>query len=220
VSATWSLSKATGTAAELHAWEPDASAGRVVRATRVTRPAVVLGSTQPDTVDRAVAARLGADVGRRRSGGGAVWVAPDDPLWVDVVVPAGDPLWEADIGRSFLWLGRCWSHALDAFGMEGGVVHDGALVRSPLSDAVCFAGLGSGEVTVDGRKVVGIAQRRTRTAAWFQCAVPIAWDPAPLAALLRLDPADLAGLATGVAVPIDQVLAAFVDVLPGDLAMT
>ncbi|MDQ3757058.1 MAG: hypothetical protein M3394_04340, partial [Actinomycetota bacterium] len=69
------------------------------------------------------------------------------------------------------------------------------------SRQVCFAGLGPGEVSVGGRKVVGIAQRRTRFGALFQCAVHRTWDPAPLVARLGLPPAavdELAGAAAGV----------------------
>jgi lipoate-protein ligase A len=32
---------------------------------------------------------------------------------------------------------------------------------------LCFAGLGAGEVTVAGRKVVGMSQRRERSGAWI-----------------------------------------------------
>ena len=34
--------------------------------------------------------------------------------------------------------------------------------------------------------MVGLAQRRTRAGALFQCAVPCRWDPAPLLAALDL----------------------------------
>jgi hypothetical protein len=49
---------------------------------------------------------------------------------------------------------------------------------------VCFAGLAAGEVIVDGAKVVGISQRRTRAGARFQCSVPLRWDAARHAELL------------------------------------
>jgi hypothetical protein len=58
-------------------------------------------------------------------------------------------------------------------------------------------------VTVDGRKVVGVSQRRTRTVARFQCAAYRRWDPAALTALLappRPSPGDLAGAAAELAV--------------------
>jgi lipoate-protein ligase A len=56
---------------------------------------------------------------------------------------------------------------------------------------VCFGGVGTGEVvTDDGRKVVGLAQRRTRLGAWFHGACVLRWDPARLVDLLDLDPAE------------------------------
>ena len=172
-----------GTAAELH--DPGATRvdGRLVRVCEVTSPTIVLGSTQPD---RHVRADAGVPVVHRRSGGGAVWVAPGDPVWVDVVVPAGDPLWDDDVGRATWWLGDAWAVALNDLGMRGAAVHRGPLVRTRWSTHVCFAGLGPGEVTVEGRKMVGLAQRRTRAGALFQCAVPCRWDPAPLLAALDL----------------------------------
>jgi lipoate---protein ligase len=202
---TFAVEHATDTAAALHAWEPDAAAGRVVRVARVTAPAVVLGSVQPDTVDRDVAHTLGASVVRRRSGGGAVWVAPDDPVWVDVVIPAGDPLWHDDVGRSFGWLGACWAGVLDACGVVGATVHEGVMIRSPMARLVCFAGRGPGEVTIGDRKVVGLAQRRTRALAWFQCAVPRIWDPGPLAAVLGLEAPDIASVALGVGQSVELI---------------
>ncbi|MEO8162896.1 MAG: hypothetical protein ABI590_03865, partial [Ilumatobacteraceae bacterium] len=40
-----------------------------------------------------------------------------------------------------------------------------------------FAGLGPGEVLTNGRKVVGISQRRTNQSARFQCFVHRRWVP-------------------------------------------
>ena len=169
-----------------------------MRLCRVIRPAVVLGSTQPASdVDRAAAARAGYDVVRRRTGGGAVLAEPGTLAWVDVVVPRPDPLWEDDVGRSFWWLGGVWAAALAALGLGRAEVHRGGLVSTPWSAKVCFAGLGPGEVAVGGRKVVGMAQRRTRAGALFQCAVPLEWRPERLLDVLSLS-ADQREAALGV----------------------
>ena len=74
--------------------------------------------------------------------------------------------------------------ALAACGVGAATVHHGPLMRSEWSGLLCFAGLGPGEVTVGGRKVVGMSQRRTRAAARFQCVVLAEWDPASLVDLL------------------------------------
>ena len=174
-----------------------------------TVPAVVLGSTQaaPPPQER-------IDVVRRRSGGGAVRVAPDDPLWVDVDLPVGDRLWSDDVGASFHWLGSAWAEALG-----GGDVHEGAFEPGRWGSTVCFAGRGPGEVFRDGAKVVGLAQRRTRSGARFQCAVLSRWDPGLLIDVVVpvADRAEarreLAGVARGV--DPDGLLDRFVEVLSG-----
>ena len=129
-------------------------------------------------------------VTRRRSGGGAVLVAPGDQVWLDAFVPRGDPLFEEDLVRSSWWLGELWAEALGVAGADEASlgVHRGAVVRTPWSRTLCFAGIGPGEVTLSGRKLVGISQRRDRRGAWFHSAALVRFDPAHLAGLLLLDP--------------------------------
>lgn len=148
-------------------------------------------------------------------------VEPGRLLWVDVVVPAGDPLWEADVGRAFLWLGDAWVATLASHGVPA-QVHRGGLVTTPWSRVVCFGGLGTGEVTDPaGAKLIGISQRRTREATRFQCAALAAWEPAPLVALLSLTPdersaaeQDLASRAAGVPMDLEALAVSFVRHLP------
>ncbi len=213
----WHVERYEATAGELHRLEVVDDGRRRIWVLEPTGPALVLGSTQSDDiVDHEAAAALGVEIVRRRSGGGAVWVAPADPLWVDVVIPRRDPLWDDDVGRSFLPVGRAWQAALARCGFGGTEVHAGPLVRTEWSDLVCFAGVGPGEVLRGGRKLVGISQRRTRTAARFQCAVPRTWRPAALRALLRDQPpaAVLEASGTGIGeLPTHEVLDALVDAL-------
>jgi lipoate-protein ligase A len=215
---TWAVTRETGAAAGFHAREVPIPAHRTVWCFEPATPALVLGSAQPEaTVDREACARAGVDVVRRRSGGGAVLLVSGQVLWVDVVVPAGDPLWRDDIGVATHLLGDAWAAALVAMSVSRAVVHRGPLVRAPWSDVVCFAGLGPGEVTIDGRKVVGISQRRTRAAARFQCAAYTVWDPAPLVELLGLDgdgPRSLDGAAAGTGHPPEAMVDAFLAHLP------
>lgn len=182
----------------------------------VTAPAVVLGSTQPGSV-----VAPGAAAVRRRSGGGAVLVEPGGQVWVDVLVPAGHPLWDADVGRAFAWLGRAWVGALADAGAPGARAHDGPLVTTPWSALVCFAGLGPGEVTLGGAKVVGTCQRRTRAGALFQCAALLDWQPARLLERLVLTAGDrqrgageLAGAARGLDVDPHALVGALLERLP------
>ncbi len=120
---------------------------------------------------------------------------PAQMVWVDVGVPAGDALWSDDVGRAFWWLGDVWAAALAEVGGAGAVVHRDGLVSTPWSRKLCFSGLGSGEVILDGRKVVGMAQRRDRRGALFQCAVPLRWEPERLVDLLALTPEERASAA-------------------------
>jgi lipoate---protein ligase len=172
-----------GSAAELHALDwPDPLVPTVWRL-EVDRPTLVLGSTQRVAdVDPSLLERLGVALATRRSGGGAVLVEPGNGVWIDVLVPRHDPVWVDDVGRSFDWLGRAWVEALATLGLEA-QVHAGAPDRGSLAATVCFAGLGSGEVTVGGAKAVGLSQRRTRAGARLQCTCYRRWHPEPLRAL-------------------------------------
>ena len=182
----WILECRSGPAAE-HLAAP-AAEHRLVRLLDLTRPAVVLGSSQPEgTIDAGRAAAAGVDVVRRPSGGGAVLVVPGEAIWADVFLPAGDPLWSADVGVAFHWLGRAWAEALAAVGVPARA-YEGPMRNTAWSKLVCFAGVGPGEVldAASGRKIVGLSQRRTRTHARFQCCALLRWDPAALLALLAV----------------------------------
>lgn len=145
-------------------------AGRVAAFCYPNRSAVVLGSTQPlASIDQAAAAAFGAEVVRRRSGGGAVFVAPGAQVWLDLFVPAGDPLYDLDVSRAAGFVGRLWRETL--LELEGPdaelVAYAGPLVSSPWSRLWCFSGLGPGEVILAGKKLVGVSQRRSRAGSWF-----------------------------------------------------
>lgn len=210
------MERAHGAAADLFRRPWPEPAARSVWVVEPDDTAVVLGSTQLDSV-----VVPGMPFVRRRSGGGAVLVEPGALVWVDVFVPAGDPLWEADVGRAFAWFGEAWRQALTAAGIVGACVHTGPLVSAPWSDLVCFAGVGPGEVTVEGAKVVGMAQRRARTGALFQSAALLDWSPARLLDRLALTDderrrgaRELAGVARPVAADADVLVAALLDRLP------
>jgi lipoate-protein ligase A len=212
VAKAWTIEERLGAAADLHRSWPTPEIDptrRALAVCRVARPALVLGSTQdPAVVDADRADSRGIEVVRRRSGGGAVLVVPGDPVWIDAWVPRGDRLWNEDVGRAFDWFGDAWTTALTALGCEGLSAHrEGFAACTRWSSLVCFGGVGTGEVvTADGRKVVGISQRRTRDGAWFHSAAVLHWDPSALLEVLVLPVEelaaariDLAGAAVGVA---------------------
>ncbi len=154
----WLVRVHRGTVAGLHHLPDPAEARRRVRVMRPTDTAVVLGSNQDSSVLVGGDA-LSAPVVRRRSGGGVVLVGPD-VTWVDLLVPRGDPLWDDDVVRAAVWVGRSWRRALEALGVRGATVHTGGLETGSHGALVCFAGVGPGEVLVGGRKLVGVSQRR------------------------------------------------------------
>jgi lipoate-protein ligase A len=190
----WHVGVRRGPAASLHGLVPDGSA-RVAEWYEVERPALVLGSAQRDeVVDHEAAAAAGVDVVRRRSGGGVVLLMPGESLWLDVVVPRHDPRWDDDVAAAMWWLGDAWCEALHAVGAPSATVHRGALVHTPWSRLVCFDGIGSGEVLVDGHKAVGISQRRTRDWVRLQSSIHLAWQGELLVSLLAPPAPTLADL--------------------------
>lgn len=185
----WTIERHQLPVAELHALGIPEHPHRTIRWCVPTDRALVLGSAQPESdVNREALEREGLDLVRRKSGGGAVLVEPGDIAWVDVVLPKADALWLDDVGRAFHWLGATWKKALESAGVENVTMHDGAMLNSEWSRKICFAGLGPGECLVDGKKVLGISQKRTREAAWFQCSVFFAFRTDRLVSLLNASP--------------------------------
>lgn len=220
----WAVERTEGPAAELHGRSLPEPLARTVWIHHVADPALVLGSSQHEgLVDVLATHEQGVEVVRRRSGGGAVLLVPGRCLWVDIIVPAGDPLWDDDVVRAADWVGGAWVAALDRQGVRGRA-HHGRLDEGRWGSSVCFAGVGPGEVLVEGRKVVGLSQRRTRGAARFQCVVDPDWQATALLSLLALAPGSRARAARDLAPPrgwrpsaidLDRLEQDLVDLLPG-----
>lgn len=218
----WDVEQLAGPASTFHARPLPDPVTPAVWVLAVDRPALVLGSAEPaDHADADALAVAGVELVRRRSGGGAVLLRPGESTWVDLLLPAGHPLWVDDVGRATHWVGETWARALRALGLDARA-HTGPMDRRPWSDRVCFAGLGPGEV-IDGRgrKLVGLSQRRTRAGARFQTSLHHRWDPAGVAAALALPDddrrrltLDLADAVAPVPVPSATVVAALLDALP------
>ncbi|MEJ5253818.1 MAG: hypothetical protein WHS89_00560 [Acidimicrobiales bacterium] len=207
----WVVHRASDRASVLHGRDLDPGCGRSVWVLEAVAPALVLGSTQrDDVVDLRAAQRLGVEVVRRRSGGGAVLLVPGEHVWIDVLIPAGDPLWCDDVVSSFGWLGAAWCRALAALGLGGAQVTGSLTCRTRVGRLVCFAGLAPGEVALGEAKLVGLSQRRTRAGARFQCLVHGRWRRDWYEELLApglsrvADPDALAGLAVATVEPGPQ----------------
>ncbi|MEM9038896.1 MAG: hypothetical protein AAGD33_03265 [Actinomycetota bacterium] len=185
----WTVERSTSTAGEFHARPVPDPAEPAIWIHEVTGPALVLGSTQSDdVVDRDAVGRLGVEVVRRRSGGGAVYLDVGAQTWVDVIIPRGGVGWHDDVHRPMVWFGDVLAAAFAEQGVAVSV-HDGPMRRSEWSDLVCFDGLAPGESKIEGAKLVGISQRRTRAAARLQCCWYHRYDPTDLVTLLVDGPA-------------------------------
>jgi lipoate-protein ligase A len=173
---------------------------------KVDHPTVVLGSTQRmEVVNASRASAIKAEVVRRRGGGGAVLLHPDDHLWIEAWIPRDDPLWVADVAVAARWVGDWWRAGLTSLGIRGCRVHEGRAIAGEHGALVCFSGHGPGEVFREDRKVMGVSQWRGREGALFHTCAYTHWDPRPLVDLLEVDPGvkeslveDLAEAAVGV----------------------
>ncbi len=169
--------------AELHAIDPASLVAPGAVAVFRMMPidaALVLGSTQSaETIDTDAAIAAGLSLVRRRSGGGAVAVVPNEMLWIDMVFAPDSPGWTDDVDAAAAGVGQRFGDARVALGVPRArlAVHSGPPIARPAGRIVCFAGLGSGEVTIDGQKLVGLSQRRGRWGARVQCLVHLRLDP-------------------------------------------
>ena len=150
-------------------------------ATIVTPAALVLGSAQPET-DAATT----IDVVKRGTGGGAV-LCDAGTLLIDRAVPASHLLAPEDVTEAYRPVGEAIQTALIGMGLECRTVTvDEARAmddaRKAAARRACWAGLSPYElVLADGRKLVGLAQRRRRGAVLHQIAIPVTTPPAAVA---------------------------------------
>ncbi|MGI8826961.1 MAG: lipoate--protein ligase family protein [Chloroflexota bacterium] len=155
------------------------------------RPTLILGPGQrmPATGERAESMVRKI---RRQAGGTAVY-ATDAVLGLDVALPARHPLVLPDVVESYRWMGEMWIEALAVLGVRAGLVgiKEARAARtkaSPLRDlvnAACFGTLSPYEVTVEDRKLVGLAQVRRRNGQLLQAGIHLRFDADDLA--MQLD---------------------------------
>ena len=189
---------------------------------RVTRTALVLGSRQTDSLLNVHNCnRDEIEIVRRRSGGGIVYLVPNEHVWIDVVIPREDELWNDDVAQASWWVGDTWVKTLHELGMNDISVHRNSLFADAWGDLLCFAGVGPGEVVSQQgdvvSKVVGISQRRSRDYARFQCTLYMEWNPHVVGRYLQSTPGPLQEVESRVEVvgaSPQQIVDTFVSHLP------
>jgi lipoyl(octanoyl) transferase len=132
-------------------------------------PTISLGYGQrlDGRIDTGAAEAMGIGLVRRATGGSAILhEGPDLEITYSVTAAAGDFDGAADLLETYRWIGEGLLAGLRALGAPV------AMVPVQPSDpaampAFCFARTGSFELEVDGRKLVGSAQRR-QGAAFLQ----------------------------------------------------
>ncbi len=182
-------------------------------------PCVSFGRNEPAArrYDRAAIERLGLDVVRRPTGGRAVWHQHEVTYAVAAPVGALGSLRES-YHRIHEWL----ADGLRALGVEATLAPNGPTVPlrpsgSPLGSdgpGACFARPAGGEIVVGGRKLVGSAQVRQRTALLQHGSILLEGSQEIIAAI-SLQPSAVSGGTTlsavlGRPVSFDEVAAAVV----------
>jgi lipoate---protein ligase len=149
---------------------------------------LVLGRGSRIAEDPAACRRAGVPVVRRASGGGPVLWGPG-LLALDVVVPKGHPLYADDVVDSYRWLGEALATAIRALGLDATAVSP-AVARAAdrsMGEFACYASLSAWEVTVAGRKIVGLSQVRRRGGLLLQAGIVLSAQVETLPGLLALD---------------------------------
>lgn len=120
---------------------------------------------------------------RQRSGGGGAVLAGPWLLRTAVLLPPAHALVGRGPAAAARWFGNVHRQWLQAQGIVAATLYDGPTV----DHWACFAGRGPGEVVVEGRKMVGIAQTWRRRAVLLVAGTLVSPPPWPLlcAALRR-----------------------------------
>lgn len=187
----WAVERIDGTAQSHHDLAFPERAVAHVWDLRIAAKALVLGSRQKLSESGLARAQLdGVEIATRRSGGGAVLIDPNTAAWIDVLVPMTHPWCGDDLTVAFLAVGERWAQVLRELGHDAEVYRGRPDRHDGLAAQACFAGLGWGEVTIDGSKVVGLSQRRTRWGARVQCLADLSGGAAHVGDYLNLDSAE------------------------------
>jgi lipoate-protein ligase A len=145
-------------------------------------PTISLGYGQrlDGRIDTGAAEAMGLGLVRRATGGSAILhEGPDLEITYSVAAATGDFDGAADLLETYRWIGEGLLAGLRALGAPVEMVP--AKPSDPAAmPAFCFARTGSFELEVDGRKLVGSAQRRQGAAFLQHGAIMLGAEPGRL----------------------------------------
>ena len=163
------------------------------------RPATIsLGYAQAldGRIDLDEAARMGIGLVRRPTGGSAILhEGPDLELTYSVVAAAGDFPGADDLHATYRWISAALAAGLRMLGARAETV--AVRPSDPAAmPAFCFLRTGSHELTVDGKKLVGSAQRRRGAGFLQHGSVMLGVEPDRLRRVFPAEADPLAGMTT------------------------
>ena len=185
---------------------------------RCAEAVVVIGSRQSGRdLDEGALDRDGIGIRRRHGGGGAVLLRTAD-RWVELWLRAATGTHVLDVRSSAYLVGEWWRAALGEHEVDA-QVHRGAVLGASQGAVACFAGLGPGELTVRGHKVLGISQWRVREGVLVSSVLAVE-PPGDLERYLSPEAATVPRLRSARSIleaapelAIDAVLATFVELV-------
>jgi lipoate-protein ligase A len=127
----------------------------------------------------------GWDLVRRPTGGRAILHA--DEITYAVIGPASDPRFAGGILDSYRRLSAALADALTRLGVQGLTTASSVRRADRDADPICFENPGPYEITVAGRKLIGSAQVRRRSAVLQHGSLPLGGDLGRICQVLRYE---------------------------------
>ena len=134
-------------------------------------------------INLAACAQRGVPLVRRPTGGRAV--LHGDDLTYAVIAPTGLPPFEGGILPVYKALAEVFTHFLRGLGLEPRAKEYAGREQAALASAICFATPAAFEMLVDGRKLIGSAQRMRQRAFLQHGSLPLRPQFALLEALFH-----------------------------------
>lgn len=149
-------------------------------------PALTLGYFQKynEEVDRGFCEKCALDVVRRLTGGRAVVHDPEEVTY-SFSAPFSPHFEGQDLQQTYRNLSKAFIHGLNRLGMNAVMSTAKRPGQRPGRNPVCFQSLSFAEAAVDGRKIIGSAQKRWSNGFLQQGSIPLELNYEMLFAALR-----------------------------------